>query len=146
MSLITLEGIEKIQEKLTAPEGSYDLLILGAGDVEESKNTGRPMIKARIGFAGDATLQAFTHYLTFPMDGDDADKAENMLRGVKRFLTAFNVDIDGGFESDDLINAEAKGIKVVQETVTEDKEGAPLADPFTLNRMILPKFEQADAA
>ncbi len=146
MSLISLEGLNKVQETKLAAEGTYDLTILSASELIESEATGRPMIKIRIAFTGEPLLQPFVHYLTFPMDGDDDDKKDNMLRGVKRFLTLFHIDFNDGFDSESLLNADALNVRVVRELIDEDREGKKLTEPYEVNRMLIPKFETEEAA
>ncbi len=122
--------LDQDYEDKPVAEGRYDLRITAAEEMV-SKNSGADMVRCIVQIEGEEKAAPIFHYLVFPVgkkaaaergvDEDDDNKVRNKMRGITRFLHAFNISFEKkGFNSEDLIGATATEIPLVQ----EDYEGS----------------------
>jgi len=117
--------LDQDYEDKPVPEGRYDLTVTAAEEMV-SKNSGADMVRCIISIDGEDKSSPIFHYLVFPVgkkvasergvDEDEQDKVRNKMRGITRFLHAFNISFEKkGFNTEDLIGATAQDIPVIQD-------------------------------
>ena len=120
------------EEQTVAPEGEYPLAVRKA-ELKQTKK-GDPMVVLNIGFVGEPTFAPFSHFVTFPKEGDSPDFVAMKAREIRRLCHVFGVDYtDEGFNSDDFAGAEGTCRVGVETYEPEGKE------PRDNNRLILPR-------
>ncbi len=113
MSFINV-AIEEAVEKQALPEGSYDLVVT---DVEpyHNDNSGKDSVRCSIGFVEHPEAKNIMHFIALPHESDDADKVNNKLLSLKKFLERFNVPFEGnGFNVEDIAGATARMFVAVE--------------------------------
>ena len=103
MSFLELGGIDDVKELPIAAEGEYELVISKADG--ETKDNGVYQIRCMIEIQGDEKYAPIFHYLTMPGGDDDDEKRGFKLLFIKRFLTLFDITVDGGFDEESLVGA-----------------------------------------
>lgn len=135
MPLIRASDMGEDLEDHAVKEGKYDVKIVKA-EYKATKSGEDHMIVAVCAIQGPEGegAQPITHYLTEPKDDDENRIKRMRLRDLKRFLTAFGVPFDNGFDMQeqvsDLIGCEAN-LLVVQETYEGNVQ----------NRLRLPRLD-----
>ena len=128
-------ALQDAKEPEAVPEGEYDLRIMKHED-GESKKSGNPMttIFIKIEDAAHPNAALVRHWLVPPTNETPADQRQMRLLDIKRFLTAFNIPMEGeGFNSDDLDGATARCML----TQDEDEESGNV-----YNRLKLPRLKE----
>ncbi len=112
-------------EDKAVPEGRYDLRVTAAEEMV-SKNSGADMVRCIVEIVGENGSAPIFHYIVFPIgkksaaergvDEDDDNKVRNKMRGITRFLHAFDISFEKkGFNTEDLIGATASDVPVTQD-------------------------------
>lgn len=113
-----------VPEETLAPEGNYDLRIVGK-ESGLTKKGDRSMITCLIRIEG-GPYSAMRHWLVFPNEHDEQNTRDLMVRNIRRFLAIFNVKWDGtSFDDDDLDGATGRclvSLRKNEETGTEYNE------------------------
>lgn len=106
MSFITV-AIGEAVEKEAMPEGPYNLVVTEAVPYKND-NSGKDSIKCSIGFADHPEAKNIMHFIALPHESDDAEKMNNKLLSLKKFLEKFNVPFEeSGFNVEDINGATA---------------------------------------
>lgn len=129
-------ALNDAKEPEAVPEGPYDLRIVSHNN-EPSKKSGNPMTTCfiKIEDAAHPNAALVRHWLVPPTNDTPADQRQMRTLDIKRFLTAFDVPMEGeGFNSDDLDGATASQIMLTQE---EDDETGNV-----YNRLRLPRLKE----
>ena len=117
MSFIELPitDMDDIQEDKPVPEGEYTLVI---GDAKEKNNEsgelkGILVICEIQGMDGAANV---LHNISLPLPGDEADKINNKLKFIKRFVQHFKIPVKGNsLNVQDFLGKTAKCMLVQEE-------------------------------
>ena len=133
MPIVEIKGLGDSYEDKPAPEGSYDLRIMDIKDGRNKKDTcDQTMVMIKVESDEYPDAATIFHYLTFVGPDDDESSSRNKMRGITRFLKAFNIPFEkNGFNTEDLVGATASDIFVKQ----EEYEGS------VNNRVSLPRVE-----
>ena len=130
------------QEAAAVPEGNYHLRIMKKEDTKTAGKNGkavRDMTKVfiRIEDPNYPNASMITHYLVYPLAGDDPETKNLMNLNVRRFLAVFEVPWEAnGFNTDDLMGAEGDCL-LTQEMVEPSDGGAE----YPVNRLALPRLQ-----
>ena len=100
-------AISEAVAKEAMPEGSYNLVITDAQPYHND-NSGKDSIQCSIGFEDHVEASNITHFIALPHESDDAEKRNNKLLGLRKFLEKFSVAFEEtGFNVEDLNGARA---------------------------------------
>jgi len=114
-------AIGEAVQKEAMPEGSYNLVVTEAKPYHND-NSGKDSIECSIGFEDHIEAANIKHFIALPHESDEAEKRNNKLLGLKKFLEKFGVPFeDTGLNIEDINGARAR-IFVEQET---DEEYGP---------------------
>ena len=100
-----IPNLSDIPDLTTVPKGEYDLKIISVKEVS-SERTGRTGTNLTIKILGEENTKNIMHGLWNPMEADDQDKKETMLRMMKEFLQNIGFDLSDGAEWSDLVGHE----------------------------------------
>lgn len=107
MSFITV-AIGEAKEKEAAPEGPYNLVITEAKPYHND-NSGKDSIECSIGFEEFPDYNNIKHFIALPHESDDAEKMNNKLLSLKKFLERFSIPFeDTGFALEDFGGATSR--------------------------------------
>ena len=107
MSFIEV-AIAEAREPTVQPEGAYDLVIEKA-DLYKKDGSDKTSVRCIIGFDEVPEAANIFHYQSLPGPSDDAEKVNNKLLMLKRFLTAFSIPFEGnGFAVEDCVGARGR--------------------------------------
>lgn len=125
---------DNVQEPQPVDPGMYNVQITGA-TLQESKSSGRPMIKATIGNTDFPDAPVFNHYISLPSEGDEKNDFKTLM--LKRFLVLFKMNVSGGdidYEelAVEMVGATAK-VEIGKE-VSQDGAGV-------FNKLIVPRLK-----
>lgn len=131
-------NINTAKEQRPVVLGKYNLTI--AVTEEAKTRAGDPQLKISIGIDGHDDAPNLMHFMSFPNEKDDKDKATFKALMMRRFLAAFNIafEVDGdntSFDTDDFAGAKAN----VTLTISDPDENGN-----TYNRLQLPKLKDED--
>lgn len=96
MSFIDLPiaDLDEIQEDKPVPEGEYSLVISDVKEkaAEDGSLKGLMVLCEIQGMEGASKV---FHNISLPLPGDDADKINNKLKFIKRFVQLFKINVKG---------------------------------------------------
>lgn len=97
-----IPSLKDIPTLTTVPDGEYTMRIVKAKDVESKKEGNRKGMQFQCKIIGVENALDVYHSIWMDLPGyDDADKAAQMLRGVKRFITSIGLDPDQEISNED---------------------------------------------
>ena len=131
MGFISLP-LEDVKEPEVVPDGNYDLRIIKAEDGRSKAGNDMTSIMIKVEDDRYPDAQVIRHWLTYPDEDTPKDQRYLRLLDIKRFLLAFGIPYEKGFESEDLVGATGKCL-VYQE------EGD---DGNIYNRLRLPRLDK----
>lgn len=99
MGFLDIGGLQDVEEKKIVPEGRYPLTIQSAA-VKRNDNTGKENILCILSVQGVQNVSDIFHYISIPVQDDDADKRNFKLLMLKRFMVQFGIDFSGGINTE----------------------------------------------
>ena len=78
------------------------------------------MITVNLEFRDVLDARGFRHWLVFPSSDDPERTRQFMLMNIKKFLDTFGIEIENGFDLDELRGAVAPNVRV---KYNEDEDG-----------------------
>lgn len=146
MPFVAISGLDDVQEEKPVPEGAYDLRIVNVATTDKEGNPmlskgedGKPkrsMIRCDIRIEDENYPDArlINHFLVFPVESDEDQTRKLMLRGIKRFLSAFGVEwTSQGFDPEELEGQTASNILV--KLVANPREAGSFQNELQLPRL-----------
>lgn len=136
MSFIELgANLAEVQEQKPVESGNYDIVVAYVDEGTSKK--GSPMITVGHEIVDHPDAAMVYTYLTLPTE-DDEPKARNFkLLQIKRYAALMGLDIDEGFNTEDLYGLSAN-CYIKKEEIEQEDEGAPVA---FRNNMVVPKLQ-----
>lgn len=127
-------------EQTVAPEGDdYHVVISKVEDKKSKKGADMDVLTIKI-LDCDGQYGSFRHYHVYPKAGDSEEQVAMAARNTRRLCTLFGVPYsDDGFDSDDLLNAEATGVRLSVEEFERD-DGTVQEQ----NRLVLPRVDDGE--
>ena len=138
MPFLKLDGLNSIKELQQVPEGEYDLTIGGAEEKLSKKKKPMIQLSIQIESADYPNAETIFEFINLPHEEDEPRTKEFKLRQAKRILTAFDIDFDDGFDTEDLVGAKSTQQVGTRELVDDD--GKAYVPPRHSNYIKWPRF------
>ncbi len=137
---VELPGLDDTKEQEPVPEGEYDLRVIRFEPSTSKK--GAPMFVAQIRIEEQDAPLIYDYMMLPEPDGEYNDMR---LRGIARFLAAFEVPTEGnGFNPEDVEGSTAH-LMVTQEIEPKKDENGniiPDQEPIVRNRVRYPRLSE----
>jgi len=108
-----------VPEPQAVAAGEYVIRIIRAEVKARTKGPGT-MLALTFDLPGEGDTKLVNHWLMFPDTAEDEISENRVLRNLKAFGEAFDVDFEAGIEVDELLRKEGKAILSVE---TSDEYG-----------------------
>lgn len=108
-----------VPEPQPVAAGEYVIRIIRAEVKPRTKGQGT-MLALTFDLPGEGDTKLVNHWLMLPDTAEDETSENRVLRNLKAFGEAFDVDFEAGIEVDDLLRKEGKAILSVE---TSDEYG-----------------------
>lgn len=140
-------NLNDAREPKPVPIGRYDLTILNCEEAKSKNNKDQYVVTIAIDGHDDAP--PLKHYISLPMETDEAASMQYKVLLLKRFTTLFKVQVaDGGFDTavlaGELVNARANAELGLD--TEKDADGKDKADARTFNRLQVPRLKDEAAS
>ncbi len=124
MPFLKIDGLNETKEQAVVPDGEYDLVIGSAVEKKSKKDKDMIQMAIQVRSAEYPNAETIFEYINLPHKDDDEKARDFKLRQMKRMLMAFEVEFDDGFDTEDLVGAQAT-LQVGQREVTEGENKTP---------------------
>lgn len=102
-----------VREPQPVAAGEYVIRIIRA-EVKPRSNGQGTMLALTFDLPGEGDARLVNHWLMFPDTATDEAQENRVLRNLKAFGEAFDVDFEAGIEVDELLRKEGKAILSVE--------------------------------
>ncbi len=106
-------NVKDVREPQPVAAGEYTVRIVRA-EVKPRSNGQGTMLALTFDLPGEGDARLVNHWLMFPDTATDEASTNRVLRNLKAFGEAFDVDFEAGIEVDELLRKEGKAILSVE--------------------------------
>ena len=106
-------NVKDVREPQPVAAGEYTVRIIRA-EVKPRSNGQGTMLALTFDLPGEGDAKLVNHWLMFPDTATDEASTNRVLRNLKAFGEAFDVDFEAGIEVDELLRKEGKAILSVE--------------------------------